>query len=179
MKTLKGVKKYAKQFLNAVGSEDASIAIKHLNTMTSVLQKDKKLKTMFINPAFSDEEITKALSAIASKIGMSEKTTKFLHYLYNNHAMHGLPEIVKNIEEQYMLMQKRARATVISPTDISAQNSAKIAEALSKVTGKKVELNFIKDPSLIGGIKIQIGSVMYDSSIKGQLELLKAKLIKG
>ena len=50
---------------------------------------------------------------------------------------------------------------------------------MKQITGRDVDLEFVIDPSLLGGVRIKVGSTMYDSSIKGQLGLLKDKLIKG
>jgi F0F1-type ATP synthase delta subunit len=52
-------------------------------------------------------------------------------------------------------------------------------KSLKQITGKEIDLEFVMDPSLLGGVRIKVGSTMYDSSIKGQLGLLRDKLIKG
>jgi F-type H+-transporting ATPase subunit delta len=42
-----------------------------------------------------------------------------------------------------------------------------------------VDIEYVSDPTLLGGFIVKVGSTMYDSSIKGQLRLLKDELIKG
>jgi F0F1-type ATP synthase delta subunit len=44
---------------------------------------------------------------------------------------------------------------------------------------RDVDIEFVLEPSLLGGVLVKVGSTMYDSSIKGQLRLLKDELIKG
>ena len=44
---------------------------------------------------------------------------------------------------------------------------------------REVDIEYVMDPSLLGGILVKVGSTMYDSSVKGQLRLLKDELIKG
>jgi F0F1-type ATP synthase delta subunit len=51
--------------------------------------------------------------------------------------------------------------------------------SLKKLINKDVDLDYVLDPSLLGGVLVKVGSTMYDSSIKGQLRLLKDELIKG
>ena len=46
-------------------------------------------------------------------------------------------------------------------------------------TDPDVDMEYVMDPSLLGGILVKVGSTMYDSSVKGQLRLLKDELIKG
>jgi F0F1-type ATP synthase delta subunit len=62
---------------------------------------------------------------------------------------------------------------------LSKEYEAQLAGSLRQVTGRDIDLEFVIDPSLLGGVRIKVGSTMYDSSIKGQLGLLKDKLIKG
>jgi F0F1-type ATP synthase delta subunit len=50
---------------------------------------------------------------------------------------------------------------------------------LKKLIDRDVDLETVLDPSLLGGVLVKVGSTMYDSSIKGQLRLLKDELIKG
>ena len=51
--------------------------------------------------------------------------------------------------------------------------------SLKEITGRDIDIEFVIDPALLGGVRIKVGSTMYDSSIKGQLGLLRDKLIKG
>ena len=62
---------------------------------------------------------------------------------------------------------------------IDQQYKKKILTSLKKLTEKDVEVEYLYDSNLIGGIIVKIGSKMYDSSIRGQLRLLKEELIKG
>jgi F0F1-type ATP synthase delta subunit len=54
-----------------------------------------------------------------------------------------------------------------------------LKQSLKQVTGRDIDMEFILDPALLGGVRIRIGSTMYDSSIKGQLRLLRDKFIEG
>jgi F-type H+-transporting ATPase subunit delta len=50
---------------------------------------------------------------------------------------------------------------------------------LQAMTGKQVQVNFKEDPALIGGAITRVGSVVYDGSIRTQLETIKQKMIAG
>ena len=75
--------------------------------------------------------------------------------------------------------KKRAKATVLTPVEISAKHAERLKGLWKKLIGKDVDMEFVMEPSLLGGILVKVGSTMYDSSIKGQLRLLKDELIKG
>ena len=53
-----------------------------------------------------------------------------------------------------------------------------LARSLSSLTGKRVELDLVVDPSLIGGVVAKIGSTVYDGSIRTQLQKLKQQLVE-
>jgi ATP synthase F1 delta subunit len=179
LKTVKGVKKYAKKFLGNVEMAEVPAALDQLGTLVRLMEKDKDFKTLLVSPLFSSEEKQKSLAFVGGKVAASDKVLKYLAYLSDEKAIIGLPEIVKTITALYMEMKKQAKAVVTAPAALSADYQAQLKAALSKVTGKDIEISVVTDPSLIGGLRIRLGSTMYDSSIKGQLSLLKDKFIEG
>ncbi|MBI3592445.1 MAG: ATP synthase F1 subunit delta [Nitrospirae bacterium] len=179
MKKVKGVKRYAKQFLSAVDLTEASQGIEQLSAIAALMEKEKSFRNLMVSPIFSADESRQVIAYMSRKLRMSEKTAKYLQYLSESRAIGSLPEIIKAIVEQYLEMKKRAKAVVTSPVQIGKDYEAKLTGSLKQITGRDIDLEFVVDPSLLGGIRIKIGSTMYDSSIKGQLGLLKDKLIKG
>ena len=179
MKKVKGVKKYAKQFLNAVALDEAPRGIEQLNAVAALMDKDRNVRDLLVSPAFTCEEGGKVITYLSGKLNMSETAAKYLQYLYSSGAISGLPAIIAAIGAQYRELKKRSKVLVTSPGSIAPAYEKQLAAALRRMTGRDVDLEYAIDPTLLGGIKIQVGSTMYDSSIKGQLGLLKDKLIKG
>ena len=52
-----------------------------------------------------------------------------------------------------------------------------LSDALSDITKKKIDINFSTNKDLIGGLKIKIDDMLFDSSLKTKLENAKSKLI--
>lgn len=179
MKRIKNVKKYAKQFLDSVEIKDAQQAIEHLNVISTLIEKGGDFKNLMVGPAFSESEKQKTIAFISQKVGISDKTVKYIQYLSDTKAIIAMPNIVKSIVVLYLEMKKRTEAVVTTPTQISKSFEAKLIKVLEQITGKNIDLEFVIDPSLLGGIHIKVGSAMYDSSIKGQIGSLKDKLLKG
>lgn len=179
MKTLKGVKKYAKKFLAYVEMAEIPQAIGQMETIVGLMKKDKSFKTLVISPIFSHDERQKTVAFIAGKIKASEKVTKYLEYLLAEQALGGLPEILESITALYLDMKKRSKAIVTTPMPVSREYEEQLKQSLKLVTGRDIDMEFVLDPALLGGVRIRIGSTMYDSSIKGQLGLLKDKFIEG
>jgi F-type H+-transporting ATPase subunit delta len=66
---------------------------------------------------------------------------------------------------------------VTSATELTAQERAELGAALEKLTGEKVQSKFTTDAALIGGAVVQIGSTIYDGSVRTQLERMRARMI--
>ena len=67
----------------------------------------------------------------------------------------------------------------MSPIEISRERESGLKASLKKMTDRDVDVEYVIDPFLLGGILVKVGSTMYDTSIRGQLRLLKDELIKG
>lgn len=70
----------------------------------------------------------------------------------------------------------QATAKVYSPFELSQQELESIASTFSKATKKKIRLEPVIDKSLLGGLKVRIGDVVYDGSLAGKLERLSKSL---
>lgn len=179
MKKVKDVKKYAKQFLKSVELTDVPKAIEQLSAIASLIEKDKNFRTLMVSPVFSDADREKAIAILSHQMKMTTEIAQYLIYLSDKMVFGGLRDIVNAISSLYMLMQKKAKAIVTAPMQVGKEYEKELISALTQLTGRDIEVEFMYDPSLLGGVRIQVGSTMYDSSIKGQLGLLKDKLIKG
>ncbi|MFO0752624.1 MAG: ATP synthase F1 subunit delta [Thermodesulfovibrionales bacterium] len=179
MKKIKGIKRYAKQFMSAVDAGDMPPALEKLRAVVALMEKDRSFKSLLVSPAFSEEEKGNALSFVGRQLSLPEKASRFLRYLVAENAIIALPEITAAAEALYSEMRKKAKVVVTSPVRIDKGYEERLAGSLKRIVGKDVELEYVIDPSLLGGIRIRVGSTMYDSSIRGQLGLLRDKLIKG
>jgi F-type H+-transporting ATPase subunit delta len=68
-------------------------------------------------------------------------------------------------------------ANVSSARELNDSQRNELKANLERLTGKQIKLDFNIDPSLIGGVVTRVGSTIYDSSVKTQLENLKEELI--
>ena len=70
------------------------------------------------------------------------------------------------------------KAKLISSKELSIQDQEKIQRELSVDFKSQLKIDYIYDPSLIGGLIIQIGSVMVDTSIKNKLKKLEKNMLE-
>jgi F-type H+-transporting ATPase subunit delta len=179
LKPVKEAKKFAKMFINVIGMDGAPAALAELAVVDDLMSKSREFRSLLVSPAFTDEERQRALLKVASKMNLSEKVVKFLSHITSVGVAAALPEIVRAATAIYLEKKRRAKAVVMSPVEVSKDYEARLKAALKKLIERDVDVEYVLDPSLLGGVLVKVGSTMYDSSIRGQLRLLKDELIKG
>jgi len=66
-------------------------------------------------------------------------------------------------------------ATVESVTPLPADVRASIEEGLARIYGRGVDTTYTANPTLLGGVRITVGSDVYDGSVHGRLAALEAR----
>jgi ATP synthase F1 delta subunit len=179
LKQVKNAKKYAKTLINIVGLDAVPGALTELTIIEQLMSKNGDFRNLLVNPSFSQTERKNALEQVASKAQLSDKMLQFIVHLTDTKVIVGLSQIIRTATTIYMEKKKQAKATVLSPVKLSEGHEERLRASLRQMIKKEVEVDFQLDETLLGGVLVKVGSTMYDSSIKGQLRLLKDELIKG
>lgn len=179
MKPVREANRYAKALLRKVGLENVPQALAELISINDLIVKSKEFKSLLVNPQFTTDERVKVIKSLSEKLKLSENTVKFILHLSDVGVIVALSDIIRIATNLYLERKKKAKAVVITPIEISKNHENILKASLKKLTDRDVDMEYVIDPSLLGGILVKIGSTMYDTSIKGQLRLLKDELIKG
>jgi len=147
-----------------------------LNELTKVVTQSSDFLTLLNAPKFSIERKKQMVAEI-----FASATPEVLHtvqLLVEKKRVNEVKLIADAYAELAAQAQGSADATVFSTRELSAEESAKISAAFAQLVGKQ-SLNITNeiDPSLLGGIRVQIGNHIYDSSVANKLERLKRELI--
>jgi F-type H+-transporting ATPase subunit delta len=84
-----------------------------------------------------------------------------------------LPTIIDALVKKSAAAHNRAVAEVRSTVELTAEQRERLAQAIEKATGKKVEVKVIIDPTILGGVVTTIGDTVIDGSVRTRLEQLK------
>lgn len=87
-----------------------------------------------------------------------------------------LEALLESYVEQANESLGQAVAVVHSASALSDKEKEQVAQAFGQLTGKKVNVENIVNPELIGGLKVRIGDMLYDGSVSGQLQRLEQSL---
>lgn len=178
-KGLTEAKKYAKALIDAVGIEKAPQALSEISTINDLMTKSKEFKSLLVSPLFSSEEREKSLKQIAERMRLSHDVLKFIRHIIDLGLILHLSDIIRMATRLYLERKRIAKVTVITPIEIDKNYEDRLLSSLKRLTKRDVDIEYKVDPSLLGGVQIKVDSTVYDTSIKGQLRLLKNELIKG
>jgi len=109
----------------------------------------------------------------AAVLGLEEDVRNLLLLLADRNRLAYLPAILDNYRALADQRLGRVRAKVTSAVALGDDESRRIADNLARATEAQVILETAVDPSLLGGVVAQVGSLVYDGSVRAQLEELR------
>ncbi len=134
---------------------------------------------IFDNPALPREAKEKILGELMAQYPVNPVTSNFLRILLQHNRIRFFEQIrdsyLKAVNESKGIVS--ARVTAAAP--LSAEQVNKVAEQLSGMTGKLVNVELRTDENLLGGVVVQMGSTVFDGSIRTQLSEMKRRLAEG
>ena len=134
------------------------------------------LRRLAASPVISTEDQGKGLVAIATQAKFEPNTVNFLGLLAQNGRAKDLAAVIAGFERLYAKHAGIVAAEVVSAQPLDAKQVAAITAALSKSLGKAPELTARVDPSILGGLKVKVGSKLFDASLKTKLDQMKFAL---
>jgi len=150
-----------------------------LARVSSVLASQDLLRLILESPSFPQEKKSAILTDVVSTMKLSDGMKSFLGLLLAKDRLKYIPQIEGNYRNfaDELSGTLRAHLTAASALDEGEQKS--IRAELERKTGKQIKLSVDLDPSLIGGLKAQVGGKVFDCSLKTQLKRIEDTLKKG
>ena len=133
-------------------------------------KQNDELKNFIKNPTNEIQIQFKVISEISKIMKFSKVFKNFLLVLIEKRRIFYLENIINNFFNLTSKKQGKINASLVSAKKLTETEIGAIADELSKVIGKSISFNYKFDEELIGGLKVQVGSLMIDSSIKNKLK---------
>ncbi len=169
--------RYARALVEVALAHNQADAVRsELTAFAQVVTDSAALRSALANPAIAREKKQAILSKIAAQMGVGKTTRNFLMILVDNRRAQLLPLIREAYDQQLNAKMGVAQAEVASARDLSADEKSKLEAALARMTGKRVQATYKQDASLIGGTVVQVGSTIYNGSVRDQLKRMREKL---
>jgi F-type H+-transporting ATPase subunit delta len=169
-------RRYAEALIEAAG-KDLPRAAEELMSFAELAEGVPELRHVLLNPAFSVEEEHKALEAVMEKMRLSETVRRMLRMLAERERMPEIRDIADTVKRIAEERAGRVRARVETAEELPSASLSRLKAAIEKRTGKTVELDVVVDPTLIGGVRTSVGTIVFDGSLRSELARLREVLI--
>jgi F-type H+-transporting ATPase subunit delta len=145
-----------------------------LRSLATAFDEVPALRRFLRNPQVDPPEKAAVLAEITS--GADELVKNFVRLIAEKGRAGELPEIEAELQALVDRAQNRLAVELTTAHELSDEDARAIVETIEKASGRTVEAARSVDPSLIGGIVLQIGSFRADGSVRGRLERMGREL---
>ena len=152
--------------------EDQSCSILNL------ISASKDFSNVIKDPTNNQDDLLNVINNISDKSKFETILKKFLSFLIIKRRFFYLEEILNSFIEICSKKRNELKAQLKSAKELSGDEILKITDELTKNFSSKIKLNYIHDKSLIGGLILQVGSTMVDTSIKNKLQQIESRMVE-
>ena len=143
-----------------------------------LISGSKDFNNLTKDPTVSRDVLKKVIEKISNNFGLEVLFQKFLNFLITKRRFFYVNQILKSFNEICSEKKGELKAEIKSAKNLTQDEINKITQELSNNFKSEIKLSYTYDESLIGGLVVQIGSTMIDTSIKKKLQQLETKMIE-
>ncbi|MFP5226091.1 MAG: ATP synthase F1 subunit delta [Acidobacteriota bacterium] len=173
--------RYARAFADVVFEQrlDAKAAQRQLADFAAAWNESRELREFFLDPSFSVEDRVAFLDKLNAKLQMSQQARNFVAVLIRNDRIAGLDDVLAELRREINQRLGISEAKIISARKLDEPERKALEQQIASLTGGTVEAQYEEDSSLLGGAVVQVGSTVYDGSVRGRLDRLREELTAG
>ncbi len=155
---------------------DTDKTVEELATMAELIENNRELRNVLQNPAVAHEQKVALLDALMKRLGGTKLLRNFLAVLIDHRRIASLGEVVAQFKEELDRRMGIAEARVSSARALTAAEKKSLEQQLAEITGMTVRASYSEDAALLGGVTVRVGSTIYDGSVQGRLERMRAEI---
>ena len=148
------------------------------SSILNLIDKSEDFSNLIKDPTTSQEDLLKVINTISENNKFESLFKNFLSFLIQKRRFFFIERILKSFIEICSRKRGELKAELKSAKELSNEEIKKITEELTKNFSSKIKLNYKHDKSLIGGLVVQVGSTMVDTSIKNKLQQIENRMIE-
>ena len=151
---------------------------KNVISLLRLISQSEDFNSLIKDPTNKQENQLNVINIIFEKFNLNNLLKKFLNFLVIKRRFFYVEKILKDFIMICSKNRGEISAKLTVAKELSENQINKIKNDLSQDFGSDVKLNYNYDPGLIGGLIMQIESVMIDTSIKNKLQKIENKMIE-
>ena len=146
--------------------------------LQELFKKSSEFVSLVKNPTYKRNEQLETIKMISNRFKFTNTFSKFLSLLCFKRRLFFLERILNNFLQLVSKSRGEIKAQLSSSKELSSSELENIQKQLSENFTSKIKLDYKYDPALIGGLIIQVESIMIDTSIKNRLKRLEKSMIE-
>lgn len=168
------VRRYAEGLAGALKSVEEYDAVRReLVEFSDLLETNANLREALLRPFLPAEKKTRIVQDVLDRQSCLEKTRRFVNLLLRHRRMEILSPVLRDLPSLWNEHQGVVSFEIRSVVPVEDGQRIKLEAELRKLEGRPVSCTYVLDPGIVGGLYIKKGNMIYDVSLKGQLERLK------
>ena len=149
-----------------------------MRSLKQLLNTNSNFKEMVLSPMISKENKQIVLFKIAEQNNFSLSTKKIIGFVANKNRLFFIEKIIESFLNLVSNSKGELSAKLVSSKELTVEEKRIIQDQLSSDFKSPLNIEYKYEPNLIGGLIIQIGSIMVDASIKTKLKKLETKMVE-
>ncbi|OXB02737.1 ATP synthase F1 subunit delta [Flavobacterium pectinovorum] len=167
--------RYAKAILDLANSKGVAEAVNNdMKSIASAIETNEELSTFIQNPTTKVEVKESALLEVFANV--NGVTKGLFHLLFENKRFEILEAIALEYKKLFDENNGVEVATVTTAIPMDAALEAKVLAKIATLSDKKITIENVVDPAIIGGFILRIGDNQYNASVANRLQVLKREL---
>ncbi len=176
MKEIIIAERYAKAMMDVIKGSAVDNIIAELKQISTIVENSDELKKTFYNPSIAMKFKKNILSRLLDRLKPDASAKNFIYLILRKNRIRYLGKIVLALENLSDKITNRAKIRIKTALKLDEKEVETLKKRFAEFTKKDIMLDIQVEPELIGGIVAQIGSTVFDGSIKNQLRAMYRKL---
>ena len=147
-------------------------------SMVNLINQSDDFSNLVKDPTINQKDLSNVINKIVQNNKFDTLFKNFLNFLIQKRRFFFIERILKSFIETCSRKRGELKAELRSAKNLSSEEISKITELLTQNFSSKIKLNYKYDESLIGGLVVQVGSTMVDTSIKNKLQQIENRMIE-
>jgi F-type H+-transporting ATPase subunit delta len=162
--------RYARALVDVVMQQkiDPDAAVQQVNSIIAAIKESADLRKVWEAPDISAEQKRNLLDAIGQQVGLLRTIRNFFAVLIDHQRIAMVEQIARQFQVDLDAELGFAEAQVSSARPLSDGEKRELESRVAAMTGKKVRASYVANPELLGGVMVQVGSTIYDGTVRGQ-----------
>ena len=148
------------------------------SSILNLISSNKDFSNLIKDPTNTQEDLLRVIDNISDNNKFENLLKSFLSFLVTKRRFFYVEQILESFIETCSQKRGELKAELKSAKELSSDEISKITDELTKNFSSKIKLNYKYDQSLIGGLVVQVGSTMVDTSIKNKLKKIENRMIE-